>query len=368
MPFRKGKLISLPKGIIMSENFTASVNLFNSILGIYKTVIGPPDFEELEETFQFRFPDLNDPDQRVPLRVCYQIVDFMANKMSDPVFGLRWADYSRLPLRPNALKLFLGIHSLKQLIELIGRYMGLMTDGCRPGLECGPEKSYLRLNPRLRDYFGIHQASAQLAGLRKVIALVKPDALKAVHFEHECPQGCESVYQKAFMVPVYFGRPFDALEFNTLELKKQLPGSRPDPASLIDTELRLEQKNSIADLPKVTESVVSYFLEFGIASRDQTAEALGLSLRTMQRKLSQQQTSFKEILENVRYRKATQLLNIPGYSYEDIAFVLGYQDIRSFYHAFHRWTGSSPGKMLAEFRENQQRPVAPKPDDITLSE
>lgn len=351
----------------MSENLTASVNLFNSILGIYKTVIGPPDFKELEDMFQFTIPDLSNPDHRVPLRVCYQMVDFMATKMSDPVFGLRWADYSRLPLRPNALKLFLGIHSLKQLIELIGRYMGLMTDACCPGLECGPKVSFLRLNPRLKEYFGIHQASAQLAGLRKVIAMVKPDALKAVHFVHECPPGCESVYQKAFMVPVHFGRPFDAMEFNTLELKKQLPGSRPDPASLIAIELRLDQKNEIEDLPKVTESVVSYFLEFGIASRDQTALALGLSLRTMQRRLKQHHTSFKEILETVRYQKATQLLKIPGYSYEDIAFVLGYQDIRSFYHAFHRWTGSSPGKVLAEFRENQIVKSQQVPDEVTLS-
>ena len=73
------------------------------------------------------------------------------------------------------------------------------------------------------------------------------------------------------------------------------------------------------------------------------AEAVGTSVRTLQRRLSEINTTFSDVLEKVRLKKAKQLINQSGFSLNDIAFELGYSDQAHFTRAFRRWTGVSPG-------------------------
>ena len=65
-------------------------------------------------------------------------------------------------------------------------------------------------------------------------------------------------------------------------------------------------------------------------------------MRTIQRKLAQEGTSFKDLVEDVRKNLALEYLRSTVLSVEEIALRLGYSDAPSFSHAFKRWTGSSP--------------------------
>jgi AraC-like DNA-binding protein len=66
------------------------------------------------------------------------------------------------------------------------------------------------------------------------------------------------------------------------------------------------------------------------------------SPRTIQRKLTLEGTSFKELLEDVRKNLSLEYLQSTDLSVENIALRLGYADAPSFSHAFKRWTGQSP--------------------------
>ncbi|MEM9071141.1 MAG: helix-turn-helix transcriptional regulator [Myxococcota bacterium] len=72
------------------------------------------------------------------------------------------------------------------------------------------------------------------------------------------------------------------------------------------------------------------------------ANALGVSLRTLQRRLRAEGTSLLAIVDEVRYRRARQLLR-DGASVESAALSLAFADARSFHRAFRRWSGQSPG-------------------------
>ena len=73
------------------------------------------------------------------------------------------------------------------------------------------------------------------------------------------------------------------------------------------------------------------------------AEELGLTTRTLQRKLSDSGASFQQVLDQSRFELARNYLRQPGLSLVDIAFLLGYQEQSAFNHAFREWSGMNPG-------------------------
>ena len=72
----------------------------------------------------------------------------------------------------------------------------------------------------------------------------------------------------------------------------------------------------------------------------------------MQRKLSDADTSFQQLLDRTRQALAQDYLLRPDLSLTDIAFLLGYQDQSAFNHAFREWTGESPGS----YRDRRGKP------------
>lgn len=67
-----------------------------------------------------------------------------------------------------------------------------------------------------------------------------------------------------------------------------------------------------------------------------------MSERSVQRSLSEEATSYREIVDKVRKSLALAHLARPGNSTADVAFLLGFSEPSAFTRAFRRWTGSSP--------------------------
>jgi len=81
-----------------------------------------------------------------------------------------------------------------------------------------------------------------------------------------------------------------------------------------------------------------------VASIDEVAGALGLSPRSLRRKLDQEDTSFRALVEDERRQLALQLLTNSDMKLDELAIHLGYNDTASFTRAFRRWMGVSPGE------------------------
>jgi AraC-like DNA-binding protein len=86
-----------------------------------------------------------------------------------------------------------------------------------------------------------------------------------------------------------------------------------------------------------------------VASLDEVARALALSPRSLRRKLDQEGTSFRTLVEDERRQLALQLLTGSEMKLDELAIHLGYTDTASFTRAFRRWMGCSPG----EYRQKQ---------------
>jgi AraC-like DNA-binding protein len=83
-------------------------------------------------------------------------------------------------------------------------------------------------------------------------------------------------------------------------------------------------------------------LASGTASQEQIARAMGMSARSLSRKLAKEGTSFLKVVESYRKAMAESLISETGLQLTQIAFLLGYSDLSSFSSAFKRWTGRTP--------------------------
>ena len=73
-----------------------------------------------------------------------------------------------------------------------------------------------------------------------------------------------------------------------------------------------------------------------------TARLFHLTPRTLHRRLQEEGTSYKEILESVRHKLAVAHLKAGHLSVQEIAYTLGYTDMANFRRAFKRWEGVAP--------------------------
>jgi AraC-like DNA-binding protein len=103
-----------------------------------------------------------------------------------------------------------------------------------------------------------------------------------------------------------------------------------------------ERNVKLGTLRSAVEAEVEKLLPDGKAQAENVAKVLGLSLRTLARRLAEEGTTYGEVVDQLRKSLATQYLNDPGMSLGQIAWLLGYEGSTSFNHAFKRWTGRSP--------------------------
>ncbi len=99
---------------------------------------------------------------------------------------------------------------------------------------------------------------------------------------------------------------------------------------------------------RVESAVLEHLPEGGPPPVAVIAGELGLSVRTLTRRLSEEGQGYRDLVEDVRRRKAQLMLSDRALSLAEIAFLLGYSEQSSFTNAFRRWTGRAPGVYRAD--------------------
>lgn len=153
-------------------------------------------------------------------------------------------------------------------------------------------------------------------------------------------------YVDAFRAPVLFGAAADRLCFSEEEWDSPMDTADPALAPLLEEHARLLAQRIPRVAPgfqaEVQKAIASTLPEGGSAKV--VARALHLSVRTLQRRLDEAGTTFREVYEAVRGQLAQEYLTDPAVSMAEVAFMLGFSDQSSFNRAFRRWTGESPGR------------------------
>jgi AraC-like DNA-binding protein len=149
-----------------------------------------------------------------------------------------------------------------------------------------------------------------------------------------------------FGCPVRFGAGRNAMVFRDVDLDRPFVTHNEELATMIGAQLESElgRRNWDADpCERVRRS-----LRGGLAGRrptlEEVAKELGLGTRSLQRRLSESGTTFQALLEEVRREMAHRHLQQPNLEFNEVAFLLGYEDTNSFFRAFQGWEGKTPSE------------------------
>jgi AraC-like DNA-binding protein len=172
----------------------------------------------------------------------------------------------------------------------------------------------------------------------------KPEGISPAKVElTHAPMKCSKEYESFFGCPIMYSQQRSALHFKCADVEQTLTAVNTEVAAINENALkdyigRLHED----DLQQRTARVITEQLTCGHLSDDKVAEALFMSSRTLQRKLSAEGTTFKQLLESIRKKLAMEYLKDELLSFSEISYLLGYSEQSSFTRAFKRWTGRSP--------------------------
>ncbi len=166
---------------------------------------------------------------------------------------------------------------------------------------------------------------------------------KAVFFRHGNPSHSDA-HEQHFGCPVHFDSDKDAMLLSSTDL---LTPNRLGDQSLIKFfDQHLEQELAKFDddvsLEKRLKIKISKALSGGIPSISDISSTMGMSGRTLQRRLSEQGISFQSVVDDARRDLAEKLLRETNFPLTEIAFLVGFSEQSAFNRAFKRWGGQTP--------------------------
>jgi AraC-like DNA-binding protein len=182
----------------------------------------------------------------------------------------------------------------------------------------------------------------QLTGLRLVPSRVR--------FTHHRENTTMKFFVEFFGSDVEFGATADEIVFATAI--KTMPVVSADPylskllISYFDEALSRRPASPNSFRSSVENTIVP-LLPHGKGRAGEIAPRLGLSQRTFARRLSLEGHTFSEVLEKLRSDLAERYLTDESLSISKIAWLLGYQEVSAFTHAFKRWSGKTPREARA---------------------
>jgi AraC-like DNA-binding protein len=106
-----------------------------------------------------------------------------------------------------------------------------------------------------------------------------------------------------------------------------------------------DRRGDTSQLRTRVENAISSLLPHGRVLVEDVARSLGMSERTLARKLSDEGLNFTEILQQLRHDLAVRYLDDHKLHISKIAWLLGFNEVSSFTHTFKRWTGKTPSQM-----------------------
>lgn len=186
---------------------------------------------------------------------------------------------------------------------------------------------------------------ASIAAVNQISRQIRSLAFKpeAVFFKHP-PRGSVEAYTAHFGCPVHFETPRDALLVGADMLSAPNKLGDETIARFFDQHLDKEIA-AITDESALDQRVritVTQALSEGVPTVSAIATSLGMSARTLQRRLSNAGMSFQGVVDLARKDLAQNLLRDTEYSLAEIAFLTGFSEQSGFTRAFKRWAGQTP--------------------------
>jgi AraC-like DNA-binding protein len=287
-----------------------------------------------------------DPQARITVRSQIKFLDLAAKALGDQFLGFHLAQ--TFDLREIGLLYYVMASSelLGDALQRCTHYSSINNEGVRLVYRAGKQVSVDFKYVGVARHSDQHQIEFFVTTLVRVCQQLTGYQLQPQHVTLTHPRpGASDELRKHFGCAVDFGSSVDQVTFPKMIGRMPVSGADPYLNKLLRRycdEARAVRQTNVSPLRLSIENIIVPLLPHKKIRSDEIAAALGLSRRTLARRLAAEGLSFAEILHDLRYDLAKRYLSEMGLSISTIAWLLGYDEASSFTHAFKRWAGKAP--------------------------
>jgi AraC-like DNA-binding protein len=312
------------------------------------------DRDQLLATAGFDGSRLADVDGRVELDELNRVQIAALDLSGDPAFGLHMGE--RASATPYDLVAYLTSHAttLREGIASLLRFGRILSELPAELTEHG-DVATLKLvfgHGKTRDARCTRaRAEFVVTGFSRLVGYVAGSSspVHAACFEHPAPDYL-SEYVRIFADAARFEQAFTGISFDSSLLDREQLHKNPELHAVLsataDRKLnRLNREVSYA------ERLRGYLAVSSAAERPDMAgmaKRLGLSVRSLRRRLADEGASYPGLIEEEQAARAKRLLDASDRSIHEVAYDMGFSDPSAFHRAFKRWTGMTPSQYRAQ--------------------
>ena len=156
--------------------------------------------------------------------------------------------------------------------------------------------------------------------------------------------------------PITFGARRNALVLHATDLDRPFLTYNAELLDMLNPQLEraLEERRAQSSISEQVKWILRRLLAGRRPEIAAVARELGLSDRTLQRRIIDDGATFRQLLLEARQELAREYLNRPEMDVTEVAFLLGYEDSNSFYRAFRTWEGTTPSQLRAALRRSEK--------------
>ncbi|MBB5017561.1 AraC-like DNA-binding protein [Chitinivorax tropicus] len=288
--------------------------------------------------------------EQLPVLDYLRVLNAAASLSHDAWFGVHVGEAMRLANYAVYGMIILSCRTFGEAIAQVMRYEALAHDLGRTGLRIdGAVAEYIWYSPWLEALPCRHMPESVMVGIKVFVDWMAGRAMpvESVHFAHAKPDHADEL-QRIFCCPMVFDASEYKARFPAAVLNWPVPHAEPSlfPVLVQHAEQLLQARAQAYQTPEIVSRVreaIVHSLAQDKARLNLIATGLGMTVRTLQRKLKDADSSFQQVLDHTRCDLAKHYLRETDLSLTDIAFLLGYQEQSSFNHAFKEWLGVNPG-------------------------
>ena len=284
---------------------------------------------------------------RVSWQEYCRVIRAALESSGDPALGLHMGERASTSWFDVLGTLATQSTTLRDALQTCARYSRLATDGPRLDLIEEDERAVVKLSrlsgesPETRFVAEFSTSALFIHLVRRFVGIQSQP--RRVYFAHTAPAH-HAEYTRIFGGAERFAHAFTGVELERAWLDREQLHHSPELQELLRSRAefllsKLDRDATASD--RVRRWLASQSL-LHKPSMDRIARDLGMSGRSLRRRLTEEGVQYSVLLEDARATSAKRMLEDPGCSVQEAAYALGFSTQTAFARAFKRWTGLSP--------------------------
>ena len=291
---------------------------------------------------------MGNPEQMLPARPVVRLLEESAAASGCVTFGLMMAERRKLSDLGMVSLLILHQPTLREAMEVLAEFRNRINSNLLLQIEQHEDSVFLRevfaLNPPMVS----RQVGDLALGVLYQLCRTLMDENWRPHcvsFSYERPVSPDrAIYERMFDCPLQFGADFDGIVVDNTDMDRRNPRADAALASHARQLVGAMIDPGPRTIGEEVEQSIRLLMPAGRATISWVADALGTNVRTLQRWLDREETSFSELLDRVRVQQVSQHFANRRLRLTDVAHLLGYSTLASFSAWYRNRFSETPTK------------------------